>query len=198
MLLVITVKTMKHFVACWSLVLLLATLSETRNADVRRSLSDSVRLLGVARGFLRKISGSQYVDWILEKLDSVHLYVSAGQTLAEKLDPDLLDWLADKLGARRSSRADGRSTNSDYASSWRYRPAAIPAYIRKKNKPSSYDEEEEDEDYSASSYGGGGHGGYGGGGHGGGGYGGGGYGGGGYAVQILVIAIIINIIKINI
>ena len=109
----------------------------------------------------------------------MYLYVSAGQTLAEKLDPDLLGALAD-LG---SSNSLARSTTSDY-SSWRYRPAAIPAYTRKsktKGHSATYDDEEDiDEEFSASSYGGGGYGGGGHGGHGGGGYGGGGYGGGGH------------------
>jgi hypothetical protein len=105
------------------------------------------------------------LDWILQKLDTVHLYVSAGQTLAEKLDPDLLDALS---GATESGRSEENweprsSSFDDYLNSWRRRPAAIPAYIRKsKTKLSDDDEEELDEEYSASYqergyYGGGGH-----------------------------------------
>lgn len=180
---------MRGFVSCWPSVLVIYL--SVANAGVlerQQSLSDSIRLLDFTRELLRRAGRFQfgrpyttYVDWILQKLDSVHLYVSAGQTLADKLDPDLLDALAG-LG-----QSDGRSLTGDYMANWRYKPAAIPAYVRKnKIKPPIIDDDEElDEDFSASSYGGGyggGHGGgYGyGGGYGGGDYGGGGHGGGGY------------------
>ncbi len=138
-------------------------------------MADSIRFLDVTRGVLRKVgkvgwlSKLPYLDWILQKLDTVHLYVSAGQTLAEKLDPDLLEALAGLAG---NGRSEPRSSFDDYVVSWRRKPAEIPAYVRKSKTKLSDDEEELDEDYSASqdrgyyksggSYGGGGQGGYGG------------------------------------
>lgn len=160
-------------ICCWLSALAVA---EEPNANEllpkrHQSLSDSIRLLDVTRGVLRKVtkvrwlSKVPHLDWILQKLDTVHLYVSAGQTLAEKLDPDLLDALS---GATESGRSEENweprsSSFDDYLNSWRRRPAAIPAYIRKsKTKLSDDDEEELDEEYSASYqergyYGGGGH-----------------------------------------
>ncbi|XP_032785795.2 uncharacterized protein LOC116923439 [Daphnia magna] len=185
---------MKFFVTCWAcLVLALVEGNENRGQPQRhQSLSDSIRLLDVTRGVLRKVtkigflSRLPYVEWIVQKLDTVHLYVSAGQALAAKLDPDLLEALAGVAGSGRREREERRSTMNDYILNWRYKPAAIPAYIRKKSKPIDDLDEEIDEDFSASHsshdrgyYGGGHGGGYGGGGYGGGGYGGGGYGGGG-------------------
>lgn len=179
---------MKSSIKCWpgvlATILSISYLSAaTAILEHHRSLTDSIRLLDITRGLLRRVGavqfGHPYLNWVVQKLDTIHLYVSAGQTLADKLDPDLVDALAN-FGNEESQ---ARSTTGDYFSSWRYRPAAIPAYVRKsktKLNPASSthdDEEEDDEDYSASSYGGGG---YGGGGHGGGGYGGGGYGGGGH------------------
>lgn len=188
---------MKFLVTCWACLLLVLAVTEGNEhrgpPQRHQSLSDSIRLLDVTRGVLRKItkisflSRFSYVEWIQQKLDTVYLYVTAGQTLAAKLDPGLLDALTGVAG--RAEREERRSTMNDYVLNWRYKPAAIPAYIRKKSKLSNDVEEEIDEDFSASHSndrgyyggGGGGHGGgsYGGGGHGGGGYGGGGYGGGG-------------------
>lgn len=167
---------------CWPCLLLVLANSTADDDQVvperRQSLADSIRFLDVTRGVLRKVgqvgwlSKLPYREWILQKLDTVHLYVSAGQTLAEKLDPDLLEALAGL--AAGNGRSEARmSSFDDYVISWRRKPAEIPAYVRKSKTKLSDDEEELDEDYSASqdrgyyksggSYGGGGKGGYGGG-----------------------------------
>ncbi len=166
---------------CWSCLLFVLANSTADDDQVvperRQSLADSIRFLDVTRGVLRKVgqvgwlSRLAYLEWILQKLDTIHLYVSAVQTLAEKLDPDLLEALAGLAGNGRSEPR--MSSFDDYVISWRRKPAEIPAYVRKSKTKLSDDEEELDEDYSASSqdrgyynsggsYGGGGKGGYGG------------------------------------
>ena len=52
-------------------------------------LADSVRFLGRVSGALRWVSevglGRPYVDWILQKVDLLQMYVTAGASLAERL-----------------------------------------------------------------------------------------------------------------
>lgn len=136
-------------------------------SEGQASLLTSVKILTSVKGWLQKAQdahlGQPYVDWILQKLNIVHLYATAGQALAEKLDPDLVGAIGNAISKRKKADEDDMKRSAeDYISSWRYRPANIPAYVRKsKNKPG--DEEDEEDLHSASSHGGG--------------YGGGGYGG---------------------
>lgn len=52
-------------------------------------LADSVRFISRVSGALRWVSeiglGRPYVDWILQKVDLLQMYVTAGSTLAERL-----------------------------------------------------------------------------------------------------------------
>lgn len=145
-------------ITCWSCSLLALAAADEPNAgqvspERRQSLADSIRFLDVTRGVLRKVGQVgwlpklAYLEWILKKLDAVHLYVSAGQTLAAKLDPDLLEALA---GVAENGRSEPRSSFDDYVVSWRRKPAEIPAYVRKSKTKLSDEEEDFDEDYSAS------------------------------------------------
>jgi hypothetical protein len=96
----------------------------------RQQLSNAVKVLGFAKKLLHWVGDSRSIDveWIVQQLSLVQLYVSAGSTFAERLDADLVDALLfGKSGGGESER--GRSVN-DYSSTWRYRPP-IPSFVRK-------------------------------------------------------------------
>lgn len=135
----------------------------------QESLLGSAKILTTVRGWLQRAQdahlGQPYVDWVLQKLNVANLYVSAGQALAEKLDPDLVDAIGNAISRRQISGDGSKRSTDDYVSSWRYRPANIPAFVRKsKTKISPGDDEEEEDLHPASSHGGSYGGGYGGGG----------------------------------
>lgn len=96
----------------------------------RQQLSNAVKVLGLAKKLLHWVGDSRSIDveWIVQKLSLIQLYVSAGSTFAERLDADLVDAL---LFGKSDYDGDGRrSVGNDYSSTWRYRPP-IPSFVRK-------------------------------------------------------------------
>ena len=127
----------------------------------RQQISNAVQILGLAKKLLRWFGESERstidVEWIIQKLNLLQLYVSAGSAFAERLDADLVDTLI--FGNGDMSSGDGRRSINEYPSTWRYKPP-IPSFVRKGNTKLKPDEDDEDllgsYGHSHSSYGGGG------------------------------------------